>query len=162
MFSWIPTHSSTAAAAVVGYLLVTVAAAWLARWLYKPRSSHTRDGVRIEAHGTHMVDDLILERLWRTTISVTNVSRGPRPVPLFASRATVRAGRKVYLAGVFVERDLCELNPDEVVVVQVDCLLAAGVAPQTLELIELRPAVDSKRLQLRPGRQHMGVGIPAS
>lgn len=122
-----------------------------------PRSSTRRAGIKIEAHGTHAVDNLIVECRWRTTISVTNRSRRPRPVPVFASRATVTAGRNVYLAAVFLERDLLELNPNEVLIVQVDCLLAAGLTPRNVELAELRAGRESRQLRLRPARQHIGT-----
>lgn len=153
MLGWISNIGWTAAVVGVGCLLIGLVVAWVVWRASRPLSSRTSHGMRIDAHSIHAVDDLIVECLWRTTMSVTNVSRRPRPVPVFASRATVTAGRKVYLASVFVERDLWELNPDEVAVVQVDCLLAAGAVPRKVELVELRGIIDSRRLQLRLERQ---------
>jgi hypothetical protein len=96
-----------------------------------------------------MVDDRLVDGLWRATLSMTNRSRRPRTLPVLASRATVAAARRVYLAAVFMERDVTELSPGEVAIAWVECVLPNGVNPGLVELAELRPGETNRRLRLR-------------
>lgn len=52
--------------------------------------------------------------MWRASLSMTNRSLRPGSLPVLASRATVVAGRKTYLAEVSVECGAAEPNPDQV------------------------------------------------
>ncbi|MCC2032610.1 hypothetical protein [Microbacterium allomyrinae] len=58
----------------------------------------------------HVVDDRVVEALWRAAISMTNKTRRPRALPLFAERATVKAGRRVYLSSVYLDADAIEVT----------------------------------------------------
>lgn len=132
-----------------------VAVTWLVWRAGHARPSRMQRGIRIELHGVHIVEDRVLDGLWRATLSMTNRSRRPRTLPVLASRATVAAARRVYLAEVFMERDVTELSPGEVAVAWVECALPNGVSPGPVELAALRPGKTSRRLRLR------GVLIPA-
>lgn len=118
-------------------------------WRRVRRESATFDGVKIEVHGIHLVEDLFVENSWRATISMTNRSREPRALPALASRATITAGKKRYLATVFLERDAAELSPDDVAIVWVEATLSAGAIPRSLELVELRSGGAPRPLSLR-------------
>lgn len=101
------------------------------------RRTLKRNGIKIEAHGMHLIDDLVIECVWRITISLTNYSRRPRRLPTLAARATVSARRKVYLAQVFLERHVYELSPNELALIEVDFVLPAGLTPQRMTISEL-------------------------
>jgi len=119
-------------------------------WRGHGRRSASLDGVKIEVHGVHPVEDLVMENLWRVTISMTNRSRTPRPLPTLASRSTIAAGKKRYLASVVLERDITELSPDDVAIAWVEATLPAGATPRSLALAELR---------LRGAPRHVGLRI---
>lgn len=101
------------------------------------RTSLKRNGIKFEVHGANQIDDLIIESVWRITVSMTNRSRRPRRVALLASRATVSAGRNVFLARVFIERNCYELSPTEVMIADIDCVLPAGLSPRRIALEDL-------------------------
>jgi len=133
--------------------VLLAAIAWLVWRAGHARPSRVQRGIRIELHGVHMVDDRVVDGLWRATLSMTNRSRRPRSLPVLASRATATAARRVYLAEVFMERDVTELSPGEVAVAWVECVLPNGVSPRLVELAELRPGKTSRRLRLRSGQR---------
>lgn len=140
------------------------AIAWLVWRAGHARPSRVQRGIRIELHGVYMVDDRVVDGLWRAALSMTNRSRRPRSLPVLASRATVAAARRVYLAEVFMERDVAELSPGEVVVAWVECVLPNGVSPGLVELAELRPGNTNRRLRLRSGLRPAVLqvaGVPA-
>jgi hypothetical protein len=155
MTEWNSSLAGLVATACVGCVVI-VAISFTQR--ARARRAVVRRGIAIKWEGARPVDDLIVECLWRTTISVTNQSRAPRQVPVLASRATVAAGRKVYLGSVFLERELLELNPDEVAVIWVDYLLPAGTLPRRVELSELRVRGDDRRVRLRPAAHSRRAG----
>ena len=139
----------------LGWLLVGVSVGGVvvlaSRYLWR-RNGHraaTLDGIKIEVHGVHPVEDLFVEDLWRATISMTNRSRKPRPLPVLASRATIAAGKKCYLAAVFLERNTPELSPDDVAIAWVEGTLPAGATPRSLVLAELRPRGAPRHVSLR-------------
>jgi len=139
----------------LGWLLAGVSVGGVvilaSRYLWR-RIGHraaTLDGIKIEVHGVHPVEDLFVEDLWQATLSMTNRSRKPRPLPVLASRATITAGKKRYLATVFLERDAAELSPDDVAIVWVEATLSAGAIPRSLELVELRSGGAPRPLSLR-------------
>jgi hypothetical protein len=118
-------------------------------WRGHGRRSASLDGVKIEMHGVHPVEDLVMENLWRVTISLTNRSRRPRPLPTLASRSTIAAGKKRYLASVVLERDITELSPDDVAIAWVEATLPAGATPRSLALVELRLHGAPRHVSLR-------------
>ena len=118
-------------------------------WRGHGRRSASLDGVKIEVHGVHLVEDLVMENLWRVTISMTNRSRTPRPLPTLASRSTIAAGKKRYLASVVLERDITELSPDDVAIAWVEATLPASATPRSLALAELRLHGAPRHVSLR-------------
>lgn len=131
--------------------VLLVAITWVVWRAAHSRPSRVQRGIRIELHGVHMVDDRVVDGLWRATLSMRNRSRRPRSLPVLASRATVAAARRVYLAEVFMERDITELSPGEVAVAWVECVLPSDANPGLVELAELRPGKTNRRLRLRSG-----------
>jgi len=104
---------------------LTVGLAWKKR---RARRVYVIDHVKIEIHPPCVVEDRVVEQVWRAAISMTNASRRPRPLPLFAERATVRAGRYVYLADVYLDADIQELNPRDVALAWVEFVLPGDLA----------------------------------
>jgi hypothetical protein len=94
----------------------------------------TIDGVRITCEGAVVDEDLVIERNWRVTLLLTNVTRRPVRVPVLSSRGEVAAGRKKYAGTVYFEREVSELNPGDAVVVWVLVRLAAGEVPRRVEV----------------------------
>lgn len=100
-------------------------------WMRRPRRAFTIDQIRVELHGAHIVDDRVIEVVWRVALSMTNKSRRPRALPVFAERATVRAEHRVYLASVYLDADAREVSPGDVALAWVECVLPGGVcAPE--------------------------------
>lgn len=87
------------------------------------------DHVRVEMHPACIVEDRVIEQVWRAAISMTNVSRRPRLLPVLAERATVRAGIRAYLASVYLDADAFEVNPGAVAVAWVECVLPSESVP---------------------------------
>jgi hypothetical protein len=98
------------------------------------RMPTTIDGVRIETQGAVVDEDLVIERNWRITLLMHNVTSKPAPVPVLSSRAVVTAGRKQYAATVYLERQVRELNPDDALVVWVLVRLSGDEEPRFVEL----------------------------
>lgn len=103
---------------------LTVGLAWKKR---RARRVYVIDHVKIEIHPPCVVEDRVVEQVWRAAISMTNASRRPRPLPLFAERATVRAGRYVYLAEVYLDGDVPEVNPRDVALAWIEFALPSGL-----------------------------------
>lgn len=99
----------------------------------RPRRVFTIIHVRVEMHEAVVVEDRVIEAVWRAAISMKNVSRRPRMLPVFAERATVRAGWREYLATVYLEDDAGEVNPAEVALAWVECVLPVGACPGVLD-----------------------------
>src|SRR5687767_1094930 len=76
--------------------------------------------VRVELHAAHIVDDRVIDAVWRAAISMTNRTRRPRALPVFGERATVSARHRLYLADVYLETDAKQINPDDVVLAWVE------------------------------------------
>lgn len=83
-------------------------------WRRRARRVYVIDHVKLEMHPPCVIEDRVVEQVWRAAISMSNMSRRPRPHPLLVDRARVRAGRYVYLADVYLEVNARELNPREV------------------------------------------------
>lgn len=92
-------------------------------WRRRARRVYVIDHVKLEMHPPCVIEDRVVEQVWRAAISMTNTSRRPRPHPLLADRATVRAGRYVYLAGVYLDVDARELSPREVALAWIEYAL---------------------------------------
>ncbi|GAA3033462.1 hypothetical protein GCM10010462_20420 [Microbacterium dextranolyticum] len=100
----------------------------LVRWKQRARRVYVIDHVKLELHPAHIVEDRVVEAVWRAAISMTNTSRRPRSIPVLAERATVRAGGYVYLADVYLDVDVRELNPRGVALAWIEFALP-GDAP---------------------------------
>lgn len=98
-------------AVLVGIVVVAGAAMWRHR---RARSVYVIDHVRVELHPACLVEDRVIENVWRAAISMTNTSRRPRLLPVLAERATARAGRRLHLASIYLDADLVEVGPGDV------------------------------------------------
>ena len=78
---------------VIAALLVLAVTLLVRRRRRFRRMPTTIDGVRIETQGAVVDEDLVIERNWRITLLMNNVTRKPAPVPALSSRAVVTAGR---------------------------------------------------------------------
>jgi len=94
----------------------------------------TIKGVRIECQGAVVDDDLVIERNWRITLLMTNVTRRPAAVPTLGSRAVVTAGRIHYAGTVYLEREARELNPGDVIVAWILVRLNSEGVPRRFEV----------------------------
>lgn len=114
---------------------LTVGLAWKKR---RARRVYVIDHVKIEIHPPCVVEDRVVEQVWRAAISMTNASRRPRVLPVLAERATVRAGSRVFLANVYLETHVDEVNPDDVALAWVEFVLPGGIAPGVIVVSRLR------------------------
>lgn len=112
-----------------------VGIAWRTR---RARRVYAIDHVKLELHPPCVVEDRVVEAVWRAAISMTNMSRRPRVLPVLAERATVRAGSSVFLANVYLETHVDEVNPDDVALAWVEFVLPGGVAPGVIVVSRLR------------------------
>ena len=126
-----------------------VAAAML-WWKRRVRRVFTIDHVRVELHDAHIVDDRVIDAVWRGAISMTNRTRRPRALPMFGERATVTAGRRVYLAEVYLESDATEVNPGDLALAWVEFVLPGGARPLRGRLLQLRDTRRDRSLQFSP------------
>jgi len=94
----------------------------------------TIKGVRIECQGAVLDEDFVIERNWRITLLMTNVTRKPAAVPVLGSRAVVTAGRRLYAGTVYLEREARELNPADAIVAWVLVRLDSGGVPRRVEV----------------------------
>ena len=85
----------------IGLVAVAALAVAVVWWKRRARRVYLIDRVRVEMHPPCVVEDRVIEQVWRAAISMTNTSRKPRALPSFAERATVRAERRVYLANLY-------------------------------------------------------------
>lgn len=119
---------------VITALLVLAVTLLMRRRRRLRRMPTTIDGVRIETQGAVVDEDLVIERNWRITLLMINVTRRPAPVPVLNSRAVVTAGRKHYAGTVYLEREVRELNPGNALVVWVLVRLSGDEEPRFVEL----------------------------
>ena len=94
-------------------VIATASMVGLVWWKRRARREYVIDHVKLEMYPPCVIEDRVVEQVWRAAISMSNMSR-PRPHPLPVDRARVRAGRYVYLADVYLEVNARELNPREV------------------------------------------------
>lgn len=116
-------------------------------WKRRARRAFTLNHFRVELHDARVVDDRIVDAVWRAPISMTNESRRPRGLPVLAERATVRAGRRVYLATVYLDADVAELNPGDSAIAWVEFILPDDARPRSIELVRLRAEQRSVKLR---------------
>lgn len=109
-------------------VIATASTIGLVWWKRRARRAYVIDHVKLEMHPACVVEDRVIEQVWRAAILMTNTSRRPRPHPLLAERATVRAGRYVYLAGIYLDVDVQELNPRDVALAWVEFVLPSDLA----------------------------------
>jgi len=118
--------------ALIGVILVG------RRW-FAPRGAYRIDHFRVELHDAHVIEDRVLDVVWRAAVTMTNTTRRPQPLPILAERATVSAGRKTYLAYVYLDTSAAEVNPDDVALAWVESVLPAGIAPHNWSLLAIGP-----------------------
>lgn len=154
-------------AIVTTALLVAAVPFLVRRRRHIRRMPTTIDGVRIEPQGAVVDEDLVIERNWRITLLMRNVSRKPAPVPVLSSRAVVAAGRKQYAGTVYLEREVRELNPGDALVVWVLVRLGGDEEPRFVEMehTSRRPGAGVVGLRSRslassamPANRHVAPG----
>jgi hypothetical protein len=131
-------------------LLFTVGIMLMAGGLWHARSARRTisvDHVRVEMHDAHVVEDRVIEIVWRAAVSVSNHGRRPRPVPTFAERATVTAGHRVYAAEVYLEAECVEINPGGVAIAWLEVPLPRTAAPTSGTIVQLRGGQRPRRLR---------------
>lgn len=104
-------------------VIATAATVGLVWWKRRARRVYVIDHLKLEMHPPCVLEDHVVEQVWRAPISMTNTSRRPRPHPLLADRARVQAGRYVYFADVYLDVDARELNPRDVALAWVEFAL---------------------------------------
>lgn len=144
-------------------VIATASMFGLVRWKRRARRVYVIDHVKLEMHPACVVEDRVVEQLWRAAISMTNTSRRPRLLPVLAERATVRASRRVFLANVYLETDVDEVNPDDVALAWVEFVLPSGMAPGVIVVSRLRSGERARPLRwtsrlTQRGRQFERVG----
>ena len=117
----------------VGLVIATASMVGLAWCKRRARHLYVIDHVKLEMHPACVVEDRVVEQVWRAAISMTNTSRRPRLLPLLDERATVRRGRSVFLASVYLDADVHELNPQSVALAWVEFALPGGVPPRAID-----------------------------
>ncbi|WP_454112129.1 hypothetical protein [Microbacterium aurum] len=147
-------------AALVLATAPTLGLVWCKR---RARRVYVIDHVKLEMHPARVVEDRVLEQVWRAAISMTNTSRRPRLLPVFGERATVGASRRIFLANVYLETDVDEVNPDDVALAWVEFVLPSGMAPGLIVVSRLRSGERARPLRwtsrlTQGGRQFERVG----
>ena len=144
-------------------VIATASMVGLVWWKRRARRVYVIDHVKLEMHPPCVVEDRVVEQVWRAPISMTNTSRRPRVLPVLAERATVRAGNPVFLANVYLETDVDEVNPDDVALAWVEFVLPGGMAPGVIVVSRLRSGERARPLRwtsrlTQGGRQFERVG----
>lgn len=147
-------------AALVIATASTIGITW---WGRRARRVYMIDHMKVEMHPACVVDDRVVEQVWRAAISMTNTSRRPRLLPVFGERATVGASRRIFLANVYLETDVDEVNPDDVALAWVEFVLPSGMAPGVIVVSRLRSGERARPLRwtsrlTQRGRQFERVG----
>jgi len=144
-------------------VVATASMVGLVWWKWRARHVYVIDHVKLELHATCVVEDRVSEQVWRAAISMTNTSRRPRLLPVFGERATVGASRRIFLANVYLETDVDEVNPDDVALAWVEFVLPSGMAPGVIVVSRLRSGERARPLRwtsrlTQGGRQFERVG----
>lgn len=136
---------------VAGLVLAAIAAVWLKR---RARRVYVIDHVRVEMHPACVVEDRVVEQLWRSALSMTNLSRRPRAVPTFAERSTVGAGRREYLASIYLDADDLEINPRAVALAWIEYVLPMDAVPGRARLALLGDGRRPRVVAFAAPREH--------
>lgn len=137
---------------LTGVAAVLVVGVWLR---CRARRVYVINHVRVEMHPPCIVEDRVIEQVWRAAISMTNMSRRPRALPVLAERATVRAGWRAYLVSVYLDADVLEVNPGAVAVVWVECVLPRDSVPAAIRSHVLYNWRAPRRVLFKvPGRRY--------
>lgn len=128
---------------IMGIMLAT-GGLWHARLA---RRTMSVDHVRVEMHDAHVVEDRVIEIVWRAALSVSNRGRRPRSVPTFAERATVTAGHRVFAADVYLEAECVEINPGRVAIAWLEVVLPRAACPTSGTIVQLRVRRRPRRLR---------------
>lgn len=120
---------------LVGGLALLTAAVW---WKRRARRVYVFDRVRVEMHPPYIVEDRVIEQVWRAAISMTNTSRRPRMPSMLAERGTVNCGGRSFLANAFLDAEPVEINPGDVASVWVEAVLPTDSRPRSYTLVHLR------------------------
>ncbi len=118
-------------------VVATASMVGLVWWKRRARHVYVIDHVRVEMHPACVVEDRAIEQVWRAAISMTNTSRRPRSLPVLAERATVRASGRVFLANVYLEADIDDVNPGDVTLAWVEFVLPGEAAPDGIVMSRL-------------------------
>jgi len=108
-----------------------VGVVWLNR---RARRVYVIDYVKLEMHPPCVIEDRVVEQVWRAAISMTNTSRRPRVLPVLAERATARAGRCVFLANVYLDADVHEVNPQSMALAWVEFALPGDLSVNRIDI----------------------------
>ena len=119
-------------------VIATASMVGLVWWKRRARRVYVIDHVKLEMHPPCVVEDRVVEAVWCAAISMTNTSRRPRVLPVLAERATVRAASRVFLANVYLETHVDEVNPGDVALAWVEFVLQGGIAPGVIVVSRLR------------------------
>lgn len=135
------------ASAVAIVALGMVALASLAHLQRRRRRMPTRIGaIRVEAFAVQCVEDVVVERVWRIPLLLSNQGRRPALVPPLAARSEIRTERRTFVASTSLDCNLAELNPGSELIGWVDCVLPADKVPQRLTLTMI--GADCRRTSL--------------
>lgn len=139
---------------LAGVTALPVAVVW---WKRRARRVYVIDHVRVEMHPACVIEDRVIEQVWRAAISMTNTSRRPRALPVFGERATVRARRRAYLATVYLDADDIEVSPGVVAVAWVECVLPSDSVPTAIRthVLHSRSARRGARVTFSSGREQL-------
>jgi len=119
-------------------VIATASMVGLVWWKRRARRVYVIDHVKLEMHPACIVEDRVVEQVWRAAILMTNTSRRPRVPLVLAERVTVRCGSRSYLASAFLDADPVELNPGGVALVWVEAVLPSASRPRSCALVHLR------------------------
>lgn len=144
-------------------VIATASMVGLVWWKRRARHVYVIDHVKLEMHPPCVIEDHVVEQVWRAAISMTNTSRRPRLLPVLGERATVRASRCIFLANVCLDTDVDEVNPDDVALAWVEFVLPSGLAPGAIVVSRLRSDERARPLRwtsrlTQPTRQFDRVG----
>jgi hypothetical protein len=144
-------------AALIGAILVC--RGWLVR-----RGAYVVDHFRIELHDAHVIEDRVLDVVWRAAVTMTNTTRCPQQLPVLAERATATVGRMTYLAYVYLDTNATELNPDDVALAWVESVLPAGAVPRLWSMITISARSGPRTFQFttrvrRPANEVAVLGV---
>lgn len=116
-------------------VVATASTVGLVWWKRRARRVYVIDHVKLEMHPPCVVEDRVVEQVWRAAISMMNTSRRPRLLPVLAERATVRAGGRTFLANVYLDADVHDLNPQSVALAWVEFVLPGDLPMDLIDTV---------------------------